>query len=73
MEYKGYRYAGCEITPAEQEYIANDVLVVAEALQMMMERGHDKTTIGGCCLAEFKNSTQSAHGMHFSPTKATSI
>lgn len=54
MEYKGYRYAGCEITPAEQEYIANDVLVVAEALQMMMERGHDKTTIGGCCLAEFK-------------------
>lgn len=54
MEYKGYRYAGCEITPAEQEYIANDVFVVAEALQMMMERGHDKTTIGGCCLAEFK-------------------
>jgi hypothetical protein len=35
MEYKGYRYAGCEITPQEQEYIANDVLVVKEALEIM--------------------------------------
>lgn len=26
MEYEGYRYAGCEITPDEAEYIKNDVL-----------------------------------------------
>ena len=32
MEYEGFRYAGCTITDAEREYIANDVLVVKEAL-----------------------------------------
>lgn len=54
MEYTGYRYAGCEITPEEREYIANDVLVVSEALQFMFEQGHTRLTIGSCCLAEFK-------------------
>ena len=53
MEYKGYRYAGCEITEDEQRYIANDVLVVKEALEIMFEQGHDSLTIGSCCLKEF--------------------
>lgn len=54
MEYKGFRYAGCEITPKEKEYIANDVLVVKEALEIMYEQGHTELTIGACCLKEFK-------------------
>lgn len=54
MEYKGLRYAGCEITPEEQTYIANDVLVVKEALEIMFHDGHDKLTIGACCMAEYK-------------------
>ena len=54
MEYKGFRYPGCEITPEEQEYIKNDVLVVKEALEIMFNEGHDKLTIGSCCLAEYK-------------------
>lgn len=54
MEYKGFRYAGCEITPAEQEYIANDVLVVKEALERMFADGFNKLTIGSCCMAEYK-------------------
>ena len=54
MEYKGFRYAGCEITDAEKEYIANDVLVVKEALEFMYAEGHSKLTIGSCCLSEFK-------------------
>ena len=54
MEYKGFRYAGCEITPQEQEYIANDVLVVKEALEFMFSEGHDSLTIGSCCLKEYK-------------------
>lgn len=57
MEYKGFRYAGCEITPDEQKYIANDVLVVKEALEIMFNEGHNKLTIGACCLAEYKNIT----------------
>lgn len=54
MEYKGFRYAGCEITDEEKKYIANDVLVVKEALEIMFEQGHNKLTIGACCLSEFK-------------------
>lgn len=54
MVYTGYRYAGCNITEDEKRYIANDVLVVKEALELMIFRGHNKTTIGSCCLAEYK-------------------
>ena len=54
MEYKGYRYAGCKITEEEKKYIANDVLVVKEALENMFNDGHNKLTIGACCLSEFK-------------------
>jgi len=57
MEYEGDRFPGCEITPEEQEYIKNDVLVVAEALQAMFDNGLDKMTIGACCLSEFKALT----------------
>ena len=56
MEYKGYRYAGCEIKPDEKEYIANDVLVLKEALEIMFNEGHSKLTIGSCCLEEFKQT-----------------
>jgi hypothetical protein len=54
MEYKGFRYAGCEITEEEKKYIANDVLVVKEALEIMFTEGHKKLTIGSCCLDEYK-------------------
>ena len=54
IDYKGERFAGCEITPEELEYIKNDVLVVKEVLEVMHAEGHDKLTIGSCCLAEFK-------------------
>lgn len=56
MEYAGLRFSGCEITEDEQRYIANDVLVVKEALEIMYRQGHTKTTIGSCCLEEFKDT-----------------
>lgn len=66
MVYEGYRYAGCEITPEEQEYIKNDVLVVKEALELMYDEGHNKLTIGACCLAEFKRDNFANYdGMRF--------
>lgn len=55
MEYTGFRYAGCTITEDEKQYIANDVLVVKEAIEIMFQEGHDKLTIGSCCLSEYKN------------------
>lgn len=55
MEYKGKRYAGCKISKDEEEYIKNDVLVMSEALQFMFNEGHNKMTIGSCCVSEYKN------------------
>lgn len=54
MDYEGLRYAGCTITDKEKEYIANDVLVVKEALEIMFNQGHNNLTIGSCCLEEYK-------------------
>ena len=54
MKYEGFRYAGCDITPEEQEYIKNDVLVAKEAVEIMFNEGHNKLTIGSCCMQEFK-------------------
>ena len=55
MEYKGVRYAGCYISPEEEAYIKNDVLVIKEALEIMFQQGHKKLTIGSCCLAEYRS------------------
>lgn len=57
IEYTGYRQAGGVITDQERDYIANDVLVLKEAMETMFAEGHDKLTIGACCLQEFKGLT----------------
>lgn len=57
MEYEGYRFAGCEITDQEKEYLKNDLYVVKEALEIMFAQGHNKLTIGACCYTEFKELT----------------
>lgn len=54
IEYEGYREPGGEIKPDEVQYIENDVLIPSEALNIMMEQGHTKSTIGSCCLNEYK-------------------
>lgn len=55
IKYKGYRYAGCLITEKEREYLINDLFVVKEALEILFDEGHNKLTIGACCLHEFKS------------------
>lgn len=54
IQYEGYRAAGGVITDEERAYIKNDVLVVSEALQIMFKEGHNRLTIGACCLSEYK-------------------
>lgn len=56
IEYKGYREPCGLITEEEKNYIANDVLVIKEALELMYNDGHDKLTIGACCLHEYKST-----------------
>lgn len=67
MEYDGFRYPGCEITDKEKEYIANDVLVVKEALEIMFNQGHNNLTIGSCCMQEFRRITGKADYNLFFP------
>lgn len=55
IEYTGYRHAGGIITDEEKTYIANDVLVIKEAIEIMYEQGHKSLTIGSCCFNEYKN------------------
>lgn len=64
IEYTGYREEGGKITEEERDYIANDVLVVAEALTIMFDQGHDKSTIGANCLSEFKQGGDFATDRH---------
>lgn len=56
IEYEGFRYPGCYISEKEKEYIFNDVFVVKEALEFMYDNGHNKMTIGSCCMKEFKHT-----------------
>lgn len=56
MEYVGYRKAHGIITPEEQDYIKNDVLVVKEALEVLFDNNHKGRTIGSCCMSEFKRT-----------------
>lgn len=56
MEYEGKRYAGCNISKEEMEYIVNDVLVLKEALEVMVGDGYTKMTIGSCALSEYKTT-----------------
>lgn len=55
IDYEGHRASGEKITDEEKDYIANDVLVVKEALNIMFEEGHTAMTIGACCMHEYKH------------------
>lgn len=52
--YKGKRKAYSFLTDEEKEYQKNDVLILRDAIRFMIKNGHTKTTIGSCCLAEYK-------------------
>ena len=53
MEYKGVRFAGGIITDEQKKYLCGDLYVLKEALEIMFTEGHNKLTIGSCCLAEY--------------------
>lgn len=65
IEYTGFRKPGGFITPIEKEYIANDVLVVKEVLEIMFEQGHKKLTIGACCMDEYKRILEGGKNTRF--------
>lgn len=54
IEYEGYRKPGGNISLKEREYLKNDLFVVKEVLELMFDEGHNKLTIGSCCMTDFK-------------------
>ena len=67
MEYTGFRYPNCPRTEAEDEYLQNDLLVLKEALEIMFDQGHNKLTIGACCMSEFKKTIDKKDWYNFFP------
>lgn len=67
IEYTGYREAGGNITEEEKKYIENDVLVMSEALQMFFDFAVNKTTIGSCCMHDFKKTVSKDTWQAFFP------
>lgn len=55
IDYVGNMKPGGTLTKEQHDYIANDVLVIKEALSIMFNDGHNKLTIGSCCLSEYKS------------------
>lgn len=57
MDYFNHKHKDEEITKEELDYIRNDVLVMHEAMNIMFNRGFNKSTIGSCCLSNYKDIT----------------
>lgn len=55
MEYKGFRYPNCEISPEEYLYIMNDVLCLKEILEVFYDENLTRMTIGSNCMHNFKS------------------
>ena len=45
---------GSPLTKEEQEYIINDVKIIANAIDIFQQQGMDKITIASCAMAEYK-------------------
>lgn len=71
MDYSNHPDLTTPVTEEEWEYIRNDVLVLKEALEFMFNEGHDKLTIGACCLAEFKRTYDRKDYKMFFPDMTT--
>lgn len=52
MEYT----SNCVLDDTNIDYFKNDLYVLKEGLEVMYSEGHNKMTIGSCCLSEFKET-----------------
>lgn len=64
MDYTGQK-PGQPIPKDKIPYIQNDVLVMKEAMELMLSEGHDKMTIGACCLSEYIKMFQEEYKCKF--------
>lgn len=54
LDYKKYRAIGHEITDEEKEYLRKDVAIIASAMNIQLQQGLKKLTIGSDALSQYK-------------------
>lgn len=67
IDYKKPRPKGWELTKEEREYITNDVLIVAKALNTIFSEDLTKMTEGSNALNDFKNILTKSKFNHYFP------
>lgn len=55
IDYHAPRPVGHVLTPEERNYLARDVIIIAQAIRVQIRAGMDKLTIGADSLSEFKD------------------
>ena len=68
IDYKKPRPKGWELTKEEREYITNDVLIVAKALNTIFSEDLTKMTEGSNALNDFKNILTKSKFNHYFPS-----
>lgn len=59
---------GSPLTPEEEEYIKQDVKIVAQAIAYFYSQGLDRMTIGSCAMAEYKKIIRKQNFNRYFPT-----
>lgn len=67
IDYKKEREKGHVLTEEENEYIKNDVLIVAKALKVLFDEDLKKMTQGSNALNDFKTILSKSKFLHYFP------
>lgn len=67
LDYNKFRKEGHELTKEEREYIKNDVLIVAKALNILFKEDLKKQTTGSNALNDFKSMISKWKFEHYFP------
>lgn len=70
IDYKSHDYLpeGSPLTKEEEDYIKNDVKIVATAIEYFHSQGLNKMTIGSCALEEYKKLISKRNFNRYYPT-----
>lgn len=67
IDYKKYRPDGYIPTQDEYDYVRDDVIIIAEALEIFINDGYTKMTIASNALAKFKSTLEKGEFNYYFP------
>lgn len=67
LDYNKPREIGYILSKEEEDYIKNDVLIIAKALKIMFQQNLTKMTRASCALADYKEIITKYKFMHYFP------